>query len=215
MCTKSRRTRNIVRKGWRRDFFYDEDSLLITPLNQQSEEKQSLIDRLLRAKDVLQLSNYALADKIGVNEASVRRWLSGSYYPSEIQIPKIQLALADLEREFDGASVDASQNASADASVNASSEQKTATHQADSKRSLIYKEIKNIDITNVQGVTVIGNKNVVQTSEIALIRDNAKDVKRKAKSITTSRPKISLDDPCASCPANKEKSTRFVDGEGT
>jgi len=49
------------------------------------------------------------------------------------------------------------------------------------------------------------------TSEPIYKEIKNKDVKRKAKKTTTSRPKISLDDPCASCPANKEKSTRFVD----
>jgi hypothetical protein len=41
----------------------------------------------------------------------------------------------------------------------------------------------------------------------------AKPKKSKKKS-TTTRPKIDLNNPCASCPARDTKGDRFVDGEG-
>ena len=50
LCTKSRRTTNIVRKGWRRDFFYDEDSLLITPLHGERSDKQDLVAQIANVK---------------------------------------------------------------------------------------------------------------------------------------------------------------------
>ena len=51
LCTKSRRTRNAVRKVWRRDFFYDEDSLLVTPLHKVDARKQDLVARLSLGKE--------------------------------------------------------------------------------------------------------------------------------------------------------------------
>ena len=52
LCANSRRTANIVCKGWWRDFFYDEDSLLITPLHEHSVEKQEVVEKLKHAKEV-------------------------------------------------------------------------------------------------------------------------------------------------------------------
>jgi hypothetical protein len=99
LCTKSRRTANVVRKGWHRDFFYDENSLIITPLNETSEEKQTLVDRLVIVKEALNLSNVALAKEIGVHERTVRRWLAGEY-PSELQIIRVRGVLSRLQADF-------------------------------------------------------------------------------------------------------------------
>jgi len=139
MCTKSRRTKNIVRKGWRRDFFYDEDSLIITPIHEDDANKQEVVERMLEAKEELKLSNYQIADGIGASERTVRRYLSGTL-PPIIKIPTIIAWLASLN-------LDASpkrHESVAKASPLASSDDKKVTHEASVTHEPIYIENKNI-----------------------------------------------------------------------
>ena len=73
----------------------------ITPLDEASSSKTTLVARLKYIKETLKLSNYTLADKIGVNESTVRRWLDDTMLPTETRIPKIIEILTTLEAEKD------------------------------------------------------------------------------------------------------------------
>ena len=125
--TKFRQSKGAVKRGWKRDFYYDEDAFTITPLNEDDTSKQALIERIRKVKEAHNLSNYALGNEIGVNEANVRRWLSGQYLPSEVVIPRILAMLVKLE---DGATV-MRQSCDASATVSASVHSKKTSHQED------------------------------------------------------------------------------------
>jgi hypothetical protein len=174
LCTKSRRTHNVVRKGWRRDFFYDEDSLIITPLNETSEEKQALLARLVKAKDVLNLSNVALGKGIGVHEKTIRRWLAGEY-PSEIQIPRINNVLIRLESSVsDEVRLKLVSKTDTDSSQSEGLKDESFVPQKTNLANPIYKEIKN------------KGRKVAESSASNAIRDSAKREANK----TTTRLKI-------------------------
>jgi hypothetical protein len=204
LCTKSRRTGNVIRKGWRRDFFYDPDSLLITPLHEVDESKEYLTQRLVELQEKLNLSNVALAKELNISEHTYRRYATRETLIPDSRIPLFEDTLNRLYASL-------KQGDDEFLTISATSAREDPRKSATSDSPPIYKEIKNID-----GVVVIGNKNIVSNHKIrnvAKVVETYKDGKRKAKKTSTSRPKISLDDPCFSCPANKEKSSRFVDGE--
>ena len=212
VCTKSRRTRNVVRKGWRRDFFYDDESLLITPIHEQSDEKQALVEKLKAIKELCNLTNVAMAEEIGTNERSIRRWLSGDSLPSELNIPKIAIFISN--NDVDGIDAESTTNRR---EIDAVNEQvvepvvESTTIDTPNDSSLIYsqtdKELKNISNKELKNKDVSGRNNV----------NKAKATKSKKSSKTSSTKKKSIDptNPCSACPALKEKEARFVDGEGS
>ena len=102
LCTKGRRTRGI-RKDWRRDFFYDEDSFTITPLNEQDSSKTTLVARLKGVKEELKIGDRELGDLIGVNFSTVARWFRDEMLPSETRLPKVIEVTNLLEQRLDKA----------------------------------------------------------------------------------------------------------------
>ena len=102
LCTKGRRTRGI-RKDWRRDFFYDEDSFTITPLNEQDSSKTTLVARLKSVKEELKIGDRELGDLIGVNFSTVARWFRDEMLPSETRLPKVIEVTNLLEQRLDKA----------------------------------------------------------------------------------------------------------------
>ena len=153
-----------------------------------------IVNKLRTLKDALQLSNYALAKKIGVNERSIRRWLSGDCLPSSVQLPGIA---ATLKQELEDATTNATKSATTDATKSASQSTKKESHQAGDERDLIY----------------IENKNKVEASARNNVDNVNNDKSKKRKKLSKSSA-VNRDNPCSACPACKEKESRFVDGEG-
>jgi len=179
----------VVRRGWHREFYYDKDTLTITPLNEDDVSKQALIERIRVVKEAHNFSNVALGDKIGVNESSVRKWLSGQYLPSETLLPKILASLTKLE---DG-SYQPRISLVSTSYPSSYPDPKKVTSQEDVTSEPILTEINK----------EIKNKDV-------LVRNNVKTTKtKKSKASST----INRDNPCSSCPALSTKDERFVDGE--
>ena len=229
MCTKSRRTRNIVRKGWRRDFFYDEDSLVITPVNEQSFTKEQLINELRELKMRYELSNVAVGKFCEVSERTIRRWLDGTNLPSEPQLENVKKGIESIKVEFASSESRVCVEHSRDEAEKSLSESRA---KADATSEPIYKEIKNKEASTSNKFAQYRAENLgtlkIKDDEKAtkfLERqetyvhnnvDNANTSKsKKSKASSTKKKSIDLDNPCLSCPALSTKDKRFVDGEGS
>lgn len=99
LCTKGRRTRGI-RKDWRRDFLYDEDSFTLTPVDEYDETKSTVVSRLKIVKAELDMSDRELGDLLSVNFSTVARWLRDENLPVETRLPKIREIVASLEQRL-------------------------------------------------------------------------------------------------------------------
>jgi hypothetical protein len=96
LCTKSRRVRSLIHRGWRRDFSYDPDTLRLTPLHEYNEDKDEILRRLRAIKKKRGLSGRALAHHLEVSERQVRRYLTGENYPNDEKIYRFLDALEKL-----------------------------------------------------------------------------------------------------------------------
>lgn len=99
LCTKARRTRGI-RKDWRRDFYYDQDSFTVTPVAESTQVKDALVSQLKRVKEALGMSDRELSELIGVNFSTIARWFRCEMLPVENRINKINIVLIELEKRL-------------------------------------------------------------------------------------------------------------------
>ena len=132
----------------------------------------------------MKLYNITLANAIGVDEKSVRRWLSGECLPSEIRVSKIIEVLREYEKQAESTVVGVKK---IEASSSTIAESIHSRREANAKRTIRVKDTDN------------------------KVRNNANTTKpKKSKKSST----VNRDNLCSACPALSMKDERFVDGEG-
>jgi predicted transcriptional regulator len=191
LCTKSRRTRALVRKGWRRDFFYDDESVIITPLQAQDMSKDELIKQIIADQNEMQLSNYKMAAALDISETLLRNYVSGKRIIPDLRVDEFTEKLRRLLYAFRESCTQSSVDACTQSSVDA------CAHEAKS----INKEYNTEKRVRSPVSNNASKKRASKTSTASTASA------KKTKSIDPTNP-------CKACSARKEKDARFVDGEG-
>ncbi len=100
-CTKSKRTRGEVRKGWSAYFIYDLETLLLSPEEQISAEASQIVAEIKSARARLELTQIDFAERLNVSERTVKRWEAGEYQPHSLHLLRIKRLLEELSPKSD------------------------------------------------------------------------------------------------------------------
>jgi DNA-binding transcriptional regulator YiaG len=94
-CTKSRRTRGVVRRGWDCHFVYDSDTMMIMPETEVRAVKQEVANLIKDTRARFNLSQTRFGELVGVPKLTVTRWESG-IQPHTLHLLKIRKVVEDL-----------------------------------------------------------------------------------------------------------------------